>query len=113
MVRVVPAQVEWLEGLVVGDDVFTQRFGVPVVPGWVGFPEVLHVTLEATRRDRRRVGTQPIFDEHDGALVGFGGLKGRRPMARSRWATPSPGAPGSRGGDDRRPGMVRRAQRAV
>ncbi len=72
-----PARLEWLEALVEGDDVFTQRFGVPVVDGWVGFPDALPVTLEATRRDPDgEWGTQLFFDEHDGALVGFGGWKG-------------------------------------
>ena len=51
MVQVVPAQVGSLEALVEGDDVFTDRFGIPVVKGWVGFPDALPVTIKATRRD--------------------------------------------------------------
>jgi hypothetical protein len=35
MVEVLPASVEWLEALAMGD-VFSDRFGIPVVAGWVG-----------------------------------------------------------------------------
>jgi RimJ/RimL family protein N-acetyltransferase len=78
MVNVVPARVEWLEALVEGDDVFTDRFGTAVVEGWVGFPEALPVTLEAMRREPdNEWGTHLFFDELDGALVGIGGWKGR------------------------------------
>lgn len=77
MVTVSPARVEWLAALVAGDDVFTQRFGIPVVAGWVGFPESLPYALEGTRAAPDDVwGTHLFFDDADGALVGFGGWKG-------------------------------------
>ena len=71
-----PARVDWLEALAEGDDVFSARFGMPVVPGWVGFPEALPAAIEeAGRRPRDPWGTHLFFDD-DGALVGFGGFKG-------------------------------------
>jgi RimJ/RimL family protein N-acetyltransferase len=77
MVHVVPARVEWLEALLVGDDAFTDRFGIEVVSGWVGFPEALPHALDGARREPESAwGTHLFFDESDGALVGFGGFKG-------------------------------------
>ena len=77
MVHVVPARVDWLEALMEGDDVFTDRFGIVVAPGWVGFPEALAYAVdEARRQPENPWGTHLFFDETDGALVGFGGFKG-------------------------------------
>jgi ribosomal-protein-alanine N-acetyltransferase len=78
VVTVSPARVEWLEALAEGDDVFAARFGIPVVEGWVGFPESLPYALEAARRTSGdEWGTHLFFDDDlDGALVGFGGWKG-------------------------------------
>lgn len=77
MVRVVPARVDWLEALLVGDDVFAERFGIAVASGWVGFPEALPDALDDARHDPESPwGTHLFFDEADGALVGFGGFKG-------------------------------------
>jgi len=74
----VPARLEWLEALATGDEVFEQRFNVAVAPGWVGFPEALPVAVETARRDpENQWGTHLFFDSADGALVGFGGFKGR------------------------------------
>ena len=68
--------IDWLEALAEGDDVFTARFGIPVVAGWVGFPEALPVAVDgARRRSEDPWGTHLFFDD-DGALVGFGGFKG-------------------------------------
>jgi len=75
-VRLEPARYEWLDALAVGDQVFSDRFGITVVPGWVGFPEALPVALAAARAvDADRWGSHLIFDT-DQALVGFGGFKG-------------------------------------
>jgi ribosomal-protein-alanine N-acetyltransferase len=77
MVQVVPARVDWLEALVIGDDVFTDRFGIAVAAGWVGFPEALPHVLDGARREPESPwGSHLFFDEADGALVGFGGFKG-------------------------------------
>ena len=77
MVRVVPAQLDWLEALAERDAVFEQRFGITVVPGWVGFPEALpYAVREAREGDLGEWGSHLFFDD-DGALVGFGGWKGR------------------------------------
>jgi RimJ/RimL family protein N-acetyltransferase len=77
VVQVVAARVEWLEALASGDEVFEQRFGIAVEPGWVGFPEALPSALAAARREPGTPwGTHLFFDSTDGALVGFGGFKG-------------------------------------
>ena len=55
MVTVVPARVDWLEALLEGDAVFAERFGITVVPDWVGFPDALPGTLEAARQAQERV----------------------------------------------------------
>ena len=75
-ISVVPARLDWLTALAEGDDVFTERFGVPVESGWVGFPEALPFAVDgARRRDEDRWGSH-LFVDDDGALVGFGGFKG-------------------------------------
>lgn len=76
-VRVEPMRPDWAEALLEGDDVFAARFGIPVVAGWVGFPEA----LEPEYRRVSSHGADPwashlFFDVSDGALVGFGGFKG-------------------------------------
>jgi [ribosomal protein S5]-alanine N-acetyltransferase len=76
VVTVLPARVEWLEALLESDEVFAARFGIPVVAGWVGFPEALPAAGDgARRRSEDPWGTHLFFDD-DGALVGFGGFKG-------------------------------------
>jgi [ribosomal protein S5]-alanine N-acetyltransferase len=76
MVRVVPVQLDWLEALAESDAVFEQRFGIPVVAGWVGFPEAVpYAVREAREGDLGEWGSHLFFDD-DGALVGFGGWKG-------------------------------------
>lgn len=76
MVSVSPARLEWLEALAEGDEVFTSRFEIPTVAGWVGFPEALGVVLAGARkRPLDPWGTHLFFDD-DGALVGWGGFKG-------------------------------------
>ncbi len=49
-VEVRPARLEWLETLATGDDAFASRFGIPVVDGWVGFPEALSHAIDGARR---------------------------------------------------------------
>jgi len=74
--RIEPVRLEWIEALTAGDDVFAERFGIPVVAGWVGFPEALPFALEAARqRDADPWGSHLFFDR-DGAVAGFGGFKG-------------------------------------
>lgn len=71
-----PARLDWLVALGEGDEVFTEKFGIPVVPGWIGFPEALpHSVLAAEREDADPWGSYLFFDENLG-LVGFGGFKG-------------------------------------
>jgi RimJ/RimL family protein N-acetyltransferase len=77
MVRVEPAKVEWLEALQRGDEAFSAEFGIPVVPEWAQFPEIIPYSLEAQRSGvPAEWGTHLFFDETDGALVGNGGWKG-------------------------------------
>ena len=76
MVQVLAARVDWLEALALGDDVFTDRFGIPVVAGWVGFPEALQPATDGARRHPEDPWGTHLFFDDDGALVGFGGFKG-------------------------------------
>lgn len=74
--RVEPLRRAWIEALIDGDAVFTERFGITVIAGWAGFPEALPYAREAAvRRDADPWGSHVFFDEDD-ALVGFGGFKG-------------------------------------
>jgi glutathione peroxidase len=76
VVTVLPARLEWLEALSGGDETFTARFGIPVVAGWVGFPDALPLAVDGARKDPgNEWGTHLFFDDQDGALVGFGGWK--------------------------------------
>jgi [ribosomal protein S5]-alanine N-acetyltransferase len=80
-IRVLPARLDWLTALAENDTAFVDRFGIPVEPGWIGFPEALPFALEAARnRDADPWGSHLFFDD-DGSLVGFGGFKGP-PSAR-------------------------------
>lgn len=75
--RVEPATADWAEALAQADDVYTRRFGLPVVPGWCGFPETVPLLLSATRHDTPADwGPHLIFDD-EGALVGTCGWKGQ------------------------------------
>jgi len=75
-IRVVPARLDWLTALAESDATFVERFGGPVEPGWIGFPEALPFAVDAAReRDADPWGSHLFFDD-DGALVGFGGFKG-------------------------------------
>jgi ribosomal-protein-alanine N-acetyltransferase len=75
-IRLEPARLDWLTALAEGDEVFAERFGVPVVAGWIGFPEALPFAVDAAREhDADPWGSHLFFDD-DGALVGFGGFKG-------------------------------------
>lgn len=66
-----------MEALADSDALFEQRFGIKVVPGWVGFPEALPYALQEAREGTLdRWGSHLFFDD-DGALVGFGGWKGQ------------------------------------
>jgi RimJ/RimL family protein N-acetyltransferase len=76
MVRIEPITREWAEALTEGDEVFTERFGVPVEPGWAAFPEILPIMLEATRAETPSEWRPHLFFDDDGALVGNGGWKG-------------------------------------
>ena len=83
-------RLEWIEALIDGDAAFTERFGIAVIEGWAGFPEALPHALDAARRHNADPWGSHLFFDDDGALVGFGGFKGRPLGERSRSATPSP-----------------------
>lgn len=76
MVRVERVTPDWAEALAEGDAVFTRRFGIPVVPGWFGFPEVITMILKTGRGDLLAEWGPYLFFGEDGALVGNGGWKG-------------------------------------
>ena len=68
---------DWLEALAEGDEAFTERFGVAVAEGWVGFPEALAFAIDGVRAEPDNAwGSHLFFDAADDALVGFGGYKG-------------------------------------
>ena len=74
-VRIAPVKLVWVEALSISDELFSERFGWSVAPGWIGFPEALPHALEAARSTDEDVwGSHLIFD--DEVLVGFGGFKG-------------------------------------
>lgn len=75
-VRLEAATGEWLEALVVGDECFTERFGIPVAEGWAGFPEALPVLLDGVRTHGPSMWGPHLFFDGDGVLVGLGGFKG-------------------------------------
>ena len=76
VVRVEPLRRGWAEALVESDARFTQCFGVPVVPGWIGFAEMRPGLVTATAATEGHPwGPHLVFDD-DGALVGFAGWKG-------------------------------------
>jgi [ribosomal protein S5]-alanine N-acetyltransferase len=72
-----PATLEHVDALLAGDDVFAERFGLAVVPGYLEFPEALPATREGL------LGGLPpewyayqIIDRTAGELIGWGGFKG-------------------------------------
>jgi [ribosomal protein S5]-alanine N-acetyltransferase len=72
-----PATLEHVDALLAGDDVFADRFGLTVVPGYLEFPEAMPRTREAL------AGGMPpewfahlIVDRTAGELIGWGGFKG-------------------------------------
>lgn len=75
MVRVEPLSRAWGEALAEGEEIFSERFGIPVVDGWAVFPEAIRGALRVTSEEGDQWGTHLFFDE-DGALVGWGGWKG-------------------------------------
>jgi RimJ/RimL family protein N-acetyltransferase len=76
MVHVEPLTADWAEALLAGDAAFTEQFGIPVVEGWLGFPDALAPMADAARANGPDVWGTHLFFDHDGALVGFGGWKG-------------------------------------
>jgi RimJ/RimL family protein N-acetyltransferase len=75
-IRIEPVTREWAEALAEGDAAFTARFGIPVEPGWTGFPDALPILVEASRRQGDPAWGPQLFFDSDGALVGNGGWKG-------------------------------------
>ncbi len=76
MIRLEPIQLEWAEALDEGDAVFADRFGIPVEPGWSGFPEARSILLSVARAAGVPEWRAQLFFDDDGALVGNGGWKG-------------------------------------
>jgi RimJ/RimL family protein N-acetyltransferase len=73
--EVLPARLDWLLALAESDEVFCTRFGIPVEPGWSGFPEAVPAAVAAARDcPEDPWGTHLVFDG-DGTLVGIGGFK--------------------------------------
>lgn len=75
MIRVEPVTVPWAEALIEGDDVFAERFSIPVAPGWSGFSEVVAILRGVVTGNTQPPWGPYVFFE-DGVLVGNGGWKG-------------------------------------
>lgn len=75
-VRLAPIRPDWADALVEGDEAFSQRFGIPVEPGWEGFPDALPILAAAARSDGDPAWGPHLFFGAYGALVGNGGWKG-------------------------------------
>lgn len=75
--EVVPVTSAMVQALLAGDDVFADRYGVSVAPGYLDFPDVLPAV-----RDALAAGTPPEWFSHlilhreTLTVVGFGGFKG-------------------------------------
>jgi RimJ/RimL family protein N-acetyltransferase len=75
--RIQPVTLDQVEALLAGDEIFAERFGMPVAPGYLDFPEALPRT-----RDELRSGmpcdwySHLIIDADTNTVVGFGGYKG-------------------------------------
>jgi [ribosomal protein S5]-alanine N-acetyltransferase len=69
--RVEPVSRPWIEPLVEGDDVFTERFGIAVVEGWAGFPEAILLAHAAAQDGMPAQWSSHLFFDDDGALGWF------------------------------------------
>jgi len=74
---IVPVTLAVADALLAGEDVFIDRYGMPVAPGYLDFPDVL-----PTMRAALAGGTPPEWYSHlivhreTITVVGFGGFKG-------------------------------------
>ena len=75
-IRVEQVKREWAEALAEGDTVFTERFGIPVEPGWSAFPEASDIILRTGRGEVPPAWGAHLYFDADGTLVGNGGWKG-------------------------------------
>ena len=75
--RIEPVSLAQVEALIEGDDVFTARFGMPVAPGYLDFPEALSRTRdELVNGMPSEWYSHLIIDVDTNTVVGFGGYKG-------------------------------------
>ena len=83
-IEVTPATAEHLDALIEGDNVFTERFGITVEPGYMDLPEVPGIAERALAFSKKALdgGTPPEWFSHlfvepgEKRLIGFGGYKG-------------------------------------
>jgi RimJ/RimL family protein N-acetyltransferase len=75
--RIEPVSLAQVEALIEGDDVFAARFGMPVAPGYLDFPEALSRTRdELVNGMPSEWYSHLIIDVDTNTVVGFGGYKG-------------------------------------
>src|SRR5215471_12764445 len=75
--RIEPMTLEQVDALLVGDHVFTERFGMPVAPGYLDFLEALPRTREELSNGMPSEWySHLIVDADTNTVVGFGGYKG-------------------------------------
>jgi [ribosomal protein S5]-alanine N-acetyltransferase len=74
--RVEPVTRDWATAFAEGEAVFSERFGITVEPGWIGFPEALPALVEGARREGASAWGWHFVFADDGALIGNAGWKG-------------------------------------
>lgn len=75
--RVEPVTLEQAQALLVGNDEFEARFGMPVAPGYLDFPEALESARQALEVEiPPEWWSHLIIDDDTNTVVGFGGYKG-------------------------------------
>jgi RimJ/RimL family protein N-acetyltransferase len=83
-IAVTPATMEHLDALIAGDEVFTERFGMTVEPGYMDLPDSPGIAQQALSVSRNALdgGTPSEWFSHlfvepaENKLIGFGGYKG-------------------------------------
>ena len=75
--RIEPVTLEQAEALLIGNDEFEARFGMPVATGYLDFPEALEPTRQALEAEiPPEWWSHLIIDDDTNTVVGFGGYKG-------------------------------------
>ena len=75
--RIQPVTLDLVDALLAGDAVFAHRFGMPVAPGYLDFPEALPRTRDVLANGMPSEWYSHLIVAADtNTVVGFGGYKG-------------------------------------